>query len=251
MALSQRLFEVFALGFVGVLAGVEDVGDRAPARPTRQGLLLGGGGGPSVALHPRQGVDDGDVGQQPGLGARRDADLGAGLEVDRRWVGHLLRWVHSCLGRDRVLGSVVCGLTGGGIGDRAEVGPVLGWRGRGSGGGVHLLHLHRSRLRRHQRERGSLRGVEDQRVDRRRRAVLALFLGGIAIGAAHRGQRRAARVDDPGIGGQVEAVLGEQRQLWVVGLAALTGLLLARYSIGYPSARRSSSTSGVSRGTRW
>ena len=164
---------------------------------------------------------------------------------------HLLRLRRRGLGRGRVLGNVGADSSGGsitvdggggGIGYCAQVRSALGWLGRGGGIG---------RRRRHQGECRSLRGVEGQRVDRRRRRLLVLFVGDVAVRTVQRGQRGATGVDDPGIGGQVEAVLGEQRQLWVVVLVALACLRLAGYSTGYPSALSSSSTCGVSRGTRW
>ena len=66
---AQCLFEVVALGRVGVGAGVEDLGDRAPPRPAGQGVLFGGGGVALLALERDKRVDGGKVGGEPGLGA--------------------------------------------------------------------------------------------------------------------------------------------------------------------------------------
>lgn len=76
-------------------------------------------------------------------------------------------------------------------------------------------------------------------------------LGGFGVGSTQRRQRGATGVDDPRVGGEVEAVFGEERQLRIGGFVALARFLLAGYSIGYPSACSSSSTRRVNWGTRW
>ena len=47
---AQGLLEVVALSRVGVAAGVEDLGDRAPSRPAGQDVLFSGGGMAGLAL---------------------------------------------------------------------------------------------------------------------------------------------------------------------------------------------------------